>query len=518
MPPAMPALANHRLAPETIGIDPESLRPNPFSLSLYGDPSSEIDDLMPSLREHGILVPLVVAAPGPEPGTWEVLSGHRRLACARALGMTEVPCQVRRLPRGPARQTAVLEYNRQRRKTFSQLMREADALEELWGAPAEARRRANLRRGCTAPPAPSHPESLPLPDGRGSVRSRPAPPNSSDRADRRNSDDRTGDKDSGSSPGGREQFERNGRTRGRTDAAIARHLGMGGKDLYRQARAIWKLAQSGDARAQSGVAQLDAGTKTIHAAYKDLRRRDRFGSDFRPTPYDVWSFRHDRAFGIPHPGSIPPALVAHALHYYTAPDALVVDPMAGGGTTLDVCQSMGRRCLAYDLHPTRPDIRPHDIRLGFPPEADGCDLIFCDPPYHTMLARHYAPDGIATAPLSGWIAFLENLARHAFATLRPGGYLALLLAAQTEKDLPAGFGYLDHAFFGYMAARRAGFLPERRISCPMDGAYLPQHVRRARTEGRLLGQVRDLLVMRKPSRMQDDECGMSPPKWPFDLF
>ena len=88
---------------------------------------------------------------------------------------------------------------------------------------------------------------------------------------------------------------------------------MGGKDLYRQARAIWRLARTGDARARSGVAQLDSGTKTIHAAYKDLRRRDRFSADFRPTPYDVWAFRHDRAFGLPHPGSIPPAIVAHAL-------------------------------------------------------------------------------------------------------------------------------------------------------------------------------------------------------------
>ena len=58
--------------------------------------------------------------------------------------------------------------------------------------------------------------------------------------------------------------------RGRTDAAIAQVLEMGGKDLYRQARTIWRLAQSGDVRAQSGLAQLDAGTKTIHAAYKDL--------------------------------------------------------------------------------------------------------------------------------------------------------------------------------------------------------------------------------------------------------
>lgn len=482
----MPAIAPARLAAETdaeaeaesrlLGIAPGRLRPHPLSLSIYGDPAAEIDDLLPSVREHGILVPLVVAAPGPAAGTWEILSGHRRLACALALRLPEVPCQVRRLLPGTSRQAAILEYNRQRRKTFSQLMREADALETLWTTDADARRMANLRRG------------------------RPDESEWTDTADCRNSDTRTDRSDSDDDTSNRPSPTKG---RGRTDAAIARHLGLGGKDLYRQARAVWRMARSGDARASSAVAQLDAGTKTVHAAYKDLRRRDRFGSDFRPTPYDVWAFRHDRAFGIPHPGSIPPGLVAHTLHYFTAPGGLVVDPMAGGGTTLDVCQSMGRRCLAYDLHPTRPEIRPHDVRLGFPPEAVGCDLVFCDPPYHTMLARQYAPDAVSSAPLSDWVAFLEALARDAYRTLRPGGYLALLLAAQSEKDLPAGFGYLDHAFLGYAAARRAGFLPERRISCPMDGAYLPQDVRRARVEGRLLGQVRDLLVVRKPSRSQE---------------
>jgi hypothetical protein len=144
------------------------------------------------------------------------------------------------------------------------------------------------------------------------------------------------------------------------------------------------------------------------------------------------------------------------------------------------------------------EIKRCDIRLGFPPDATGCDLIFCDPPYHTMLAHKYPGDTVANAPLTEWIRFLKTLVEHAFQTLRPGGFLALLLATQTEKDIPTGFGYLDHVFFGYHAAIQAGFLPERRISCPMDGAYLPQHVRKARVEGRLLGQVRDLLMMRKP--------------------
>ncbi len=485
----MPVNATAPCTPRIITIPTGQLRPNCFSVSIYGDPAAEIDDLVPSISDHGILVPLVVAPTG-TPHTWEVLSGHRRLACALALNLAEVPCEVRSLPPGRSRQWAILEYNRQRRKTFSQLMHEADAIERILEADAKSRRLGNLRKGCLRPPMPS------------------------ENADRRNSDDRGMIDDSdgameahgfGPSSIRRDSASSSGSNprHGRTDAIIAGQLGMGGKDLYRQARALWRLAQSGDIRARSGVAGLDAGTKTIHAAYKDLRRRDRFSADFRPTPYDVWSFRHDRAFGVPHPGAIPPAIIAHALYYYTTPGGLVVDPMAGGGTTLDVCQSMGRRCLSFDIHPVRPDIRAHDIRRGFPAEAVGCDLIFCDPPYHTMLARHYTGDGVAALPFTDWVAFLHQLTRYAFMTLRDGGCLALLLAAQTEKDLPLGFGYLDHALLGYIAAARAGFLPERRISCPMEGHYLPQQIRLARKEGRLLGQVRDLLILRKPSHNRE---------------
>jgi ParB family transcriptional regulator, chromosome partitioning protein len=439
----MTALAS---PPPTIArIETGAIHSNPFSISIYGETNSELDDLIEGIRTHGILVPLVVTASGEH---WQVVSGHRRLACARLVGMLDVPCEIRTIEGEEALRLAVLEYNRQRRKTFSQMMREADALEELSTLEAKGRSLANLRRGIEAPGPPDRRDS----DGRG----------------------------------------------GRTDSTIARAIGLGGKDLYRQARVLWRKSRTNDPRAKNGVAQLDARTKTIHAAYKDLRRRDRFTAGFRPTPYDVWSFKHDRAFGIPHPGSIPPGIVAHTLHYFTEPGGRVVDPMAGGGTTIDVCESMGRQCLAYDIDPVRPEIQPHDVRTSLPPEAANCDLVFCDPPYHTMLARRYAETSVGDTPLTSWISFLDVLARNAFATLRPGGRVALLLANQTEKDLPAGHGYLDHAFLGYGALIAAGFLPERRISCPMDGSYLPQHVRRARLEGRMLGQVRDLIIARKP--------------------
>lgn len=448
----------------------DALRPSAFSTSIYGEPSSDLQQLVQSVREHGILVPLVVSQ-GAEHGTWEILSGHRRWACARALQIRQVPCQTCSTLSVSTRQQLILEYNRQRRKTFSQLMREADALEKLYAANARRRQLANLRKGCSSGTRSTTPVQ---------------------NADRRNTDCRGGvDVQDARAPEACAN-------RQRTDVALAERLGLGGKDTYRQARAVWRCACNGDLQAQSSVSRLDAGTKTIHAAYKDLRRKACFTTGFRPTPYDVWRFRRNDAFGLPYPGSTPAGVVAHTLHYFTPIGGLVVDPMAGGGTTYDVCQAMGRRCLAYDLLPVRGEICQHDLRQGLPDVCQGCDLIFCDPPYHTMLARSYPAGSVAEMPLPQWIDFLGRLATDAFSTLRPGGYLALLLAPQTEKDLPSGYGYLDHVFLGYLATVRAGFLPERRISCPMEMAYLPQHVKRARSEGRLLGQVRDLLIMRKP--------------------
>ncbi len=445
----------HVVVPLTLGL----LTANPLSGSVYGPEadSSELAGLCESIASQGILVPLVVS-PGPQ-GDYEIISGHRRWMSAQRLGLAEVPCEVRRYPSRLALERAVLEYNRYRRKTFSQMMREADLLER-WEKPAARSRRLGNLKGETRPQPPE------------------TPADASSSTDRRNSDDRTG----------------------RTDFRVAQAIGIGGKDLYRQARAIWVAAGQGDERARHAVRGLDAQTKTIHSAYKDLRRRTRFTTGFRPTPYDVWAFRHDPAYGVPHPGSIPPGIVAHLLHYYTEPAALVVDPMAGGGTTLDVCAAMGRRCLAYDLSPVRDDVHKHDVRIGFPPESSECDLIFCDPPYFSMLSHAYAGGAadVSTDTLAGWLAFLDQFARAAHATLKPGGVLALLLANQTEKDLPRGFGYLDHAFYGLSALLRAGFLPERRVSCPMSGGYQPQQVQKARAEGRLLGLVRDLLIVRKP--------------------
>ncbi len=95
----------------------------------------------------------------------------------------------------------------------------------------------------------------------------------------------------------------------------------------------------------------------------------------------LWSFGScDPRFGFQYPGRIPGQVVLNTLYYFTHPNDLIVDPFGGSGTTLDACRHLGRRCLAYDLEPAREDIVSYDISLGFPKEAQGCDLIFLDPP------------------------------------------------------------------------------------------------------------------------------------------
>jgi len=47
----------------------------------------------------------------------------------------------------------------------------------------------------------------------------------------------------------------------------------------------------------------------------------------------------------------PPQLVRYGLHYYSKPGEMVLDPMAGSGTTLVEARLMGRHAVGYDIDP-----------------------------------------------------------------------------------------------------------------------------------------------------------------------
>ena len=95
----------------------ERLVPHPKNKEIYGDTAD--DELLRSVRVHGVLTPITVTAGG------VVVSGHRRLVAARAAGLTEVPVT----PFGSEDELdiveALIESNRQRSKSNEQIGREA---------------------------------------------------------------------------------------------------------------------------------------------------------------------------------------------------------------------------------------------------------------------------------------------------------------------------------------------------------------------------------------------------------
>ena len=85
--------------------------------------------------------------------------------------------------------------------------------------------------------------------------------------------------------------------------------------------------------------------------------------------WDLWNFNDcDHRFGDEWPGRIPAQMIAHILFYFSNPNNLIFDPMAGGGVTADTSLALGRRCWSLDME-DRPDLRPEiepcfwDIRL-----------------------------------------------------------------------------------------------------------------------------------------------------------
>ncbi len=83
-------------------------------------------------------------------------------------------------------------------------------------------------------------------------------------------------------------------------------------------------------------------------------------------------------------GATPSYVIWNLLNRYTREGDLVVDPMCGSGTTLDVARDLKRVGRGFDLQPYRDDINLADAR-SLPLNDDSVDFVFVDPPYSTNL-------------------------------------------------------------------------------------------------------------------------------------
>ncbi len=206
---------------------------------------------------------------------------------------------------------------------------------------------------------------------------------------------------------------------------------------------------------------------------------------------DVWNFAScDKKFGTEDfPGKIPGQIIQNVLYYWTKENDLVIDPMAGGGTTVDVCHDMNRKCIAFDTRPVRKDIIQHDATKKWPIN-EKADLVFIDPPYWSQQEEAYG--GISRLSYKDYLTEMELIFEQTSKFLKEKNILTVLIAPMAiktqYKDIPFDFTIILLEKFGLI----------RRIAVPVSSQQVgPQVMGACKRKKELVAVNRDLLIFRK---------------------
>lgn len=133
-------------------------------------------------------------------------------------------------------------------------------------------------------------------------------------------------------------------------------------------------------------------------------------------------------------GVTPAFIIWNLLQRYTKAGDLVLDPMAGSGTTVDVCMEEDRSVVAYDINPQHPKVVSNDSR-HIPLEDNSVDMVFIDSPYSDNVRYSDDPADIGriSAEDESFYEELEKVAKEIFRVLKPGKVLAWLIGDQWVK-------------------------------------------------------------------------------------
>jgi DNA modification methylase len=155
----------------------------------------------------------------------------------------------------------------------------------------------------------------------------------------------------------------------------------------------------------------------------------------------LWDFPTQNYGDRPHgdnkySGVTPAFVIWNLIQRYTAEGDLVVDPMCGSGTTIDVCKEENRQVIGYDIAPYRADIQQADAR-GLPLNNETVDFIFIDSPYSDNIKYNDHPDNLGKISCENPVFFeeMDKVALEAFRILKPEKYLAWLIGDQAKKKI-----------------------------------------------------------------------------------
>ena len=162
----------------------------------------------------------------------------------------------------------------------------------------------------------------------------------------------------------------------------------------------------------------------------------------------LWDFPRQNYGDKPHGdnkfnGVTPAFVIWNLLQRYTKLGDLVVDPMCGSGTTIDVADELGRKVIGYDISPYRKDIIQNDAR-HIPLNDNSVDFVFVDSPYSDNVRYSDHPDciGKISAEKEEFFDELEKVAKEVYRILKPNKVMAWLIGDHWRSQsgfIPAGF-------------------------------------------------------------------------------
>jgi len=216
--------------------------------------------------------------------------------------------------------------------------------------------------------------------------------------------------------------------------------------------------------------------------------------------------------GKDYTGATPSWVIWQLLTRYTRENDLVVDPMAGSGTTLEVARDLGRRAMGYDVAPAelrghRTDVFNADARK-LPLENGKADFVFIDPPYSTHV--DYGPDPRDIGKLSAggeddgaaYYAAMKQVIAECHRVLKDRRYFALYVSDSYKKGRP--FMPIGFELFEMM---REKFQPVDIISVVRQNAKLSRgNWHKAAEEGNyFLRGFNYLFIMKKQVAARDSD-------------
>lgn len=226
--------------------------------------------------------------------------------------------------------------------------------------------------------------------------------------------------------------------------------------------------------------------------------KTKYGFDLKEK--NIWSFdAPDPRFGKPgYKGRLPGQVIANALYYYSNAGAIIVDPMAGSGTTGDVVEMLpyfsNRTCRMYDVDPSDGRInRANIIQTGIPEQSGTIDYVFVDPPAD-FYPHGDESDFSPAAAKSESLMKLKTILRESVRILKPGGKLSIVVEPSVGP-----YGLIDFPVEVIAAAREMGMTEIGKV-------YMTKRADASKIRTRVIGEgmkyllseCRELLTFEKP--------------------